>query len=75
MFLCSQESVTGGRVARGSREGNEAREIKRGANSCIALQALVRTLLFTLDRIGTTGFDSSLEKMESHWKILNRRMI
>lgn len=62
-------------MARGSREENEAREIKRGAKACIALQALIRNLLFTLDKMRNHWLFPSLEKMESHWKILNRRMI
>ena len=36
LFLCSRKSVTRARVARGSRERNDVRQIKRGASSCIA---------------------------------------
>lgn len=64
--LRSQKNVPEGRGARGSREGNGVREIKRRANSCIALQALVKNLLFTPDKMRNHWMDSSLEKMESH---------
>lgn len=62
-------------MARRRVEGNEVRKIKAKARSHIALQGLIKNLPFTLDKRGTTGFDSSSWGNGEPLEILSRGVI